>query len=91
MASKVRFENGEESIKDKNEDWWVKGFIFNDLYTRESCYKCKYKVLPRVNADITIGDFWGIKNPTKTDLFKGISVMLLNTQKGNMLFDFSTD
>lgn len=87
LASKVRFENGEESIKDKNEDWWVKGFIFNDLYTRESCYKCKYKVLPRVNADITIGDFGGIKNPTKTDLFKGISVMLLNTQKGNMLFD----
>ena len=38
-----------------------KGIYFNDLYTRESCYKCKYKVLPRVNADITIGDFWGIK------------------------------
>lgn len=86
LASQVRFENGKESIKDKNEDWWVKGFIFNDLYTRESCYNCRYKVLPRVNSDITIGDFWGIKNQTESDLFKGISVVLLNTDKGSELF-----
>ena len=87
LASQVRFENGEESLKDKNEDWWVKGFIYNDLYTRESCYHCQYKVLPRVNSDITIGDFWGIKNQTEEDMFKGISVTLLNTRKGQKLFE----
>lgn len=86
LASQVRFENGEESIKDKSVDWWVKGFIYNDLYTRESCYNCQYKVLPRANSDITIGDFWGIKNQSSADMFKGISVILLNNEKGNRLF-----
>ncbi len=87
LASQVGFENGEESIKDKNSDWWVKGFILNDLYTRESCFSCRYKVLPRVNSDITIGDFWGIKGQTKEDMFKGISVMLVNTEKGRQIFE----
>lgn len=87
LASQVRFENGDVSLKDKNNDWWVKGFIYNDLYTRESCYNCQYKVLPRINADITIGDFWGIKNQKSEDMFKGISVMLINTEKGQKLFN----
>lgn len=87
LASQVKFENGEELIKDKNSDWWVKGFIYNDLYTRESCFFCRYKVLPRVNSDITIGDFWGIKGQTKEDMFKGISVMLVNTEKGRQIFE----
>lgn len=91
LASKVKFENGEESIKDKNNDFWVKGFIYNDLYTRESCYYCKYKVLPRINSDISIGDFWKIQYQHKEDMFKGISVMLVNTKKGRELFEDSKE
>ena len=89
LASQVKFDNGQESIRDKNQDWWVRGFIFNDLYTRESCYNCQYKVLPRLNSDITIGDFWGIKDQNSVDMFKGISVLLINTKKGKQLFDQS--
>lgn len=89
LASQVKFDNGKESIRDKNQDWWVRGFIFNDLYTRESCYNCQYKVLPRLNSDITIGDFWGIKDQNSVDMFKGISVLLINTKKGKQLFDQS--
>ena len=89
LATQVRFENGQESIKDKNEDYWVRGFIFNDLYTRESCFNCQYRTIPRQNADITIGDFWGIKNQSADDMFKGISVMLINTDKGRELFEKS--
>lgn len=91
LASQVRFENGEESIKDKNEDWWVRGFIHNDLYTREACYHCQYKVLPRYNSDITIGDFWGINGQTVENMFKGISVLMLNTEKGRLLFEKCKD
>lgn len=91
LASQVCFENGQEVIRDKSQDWWVKGFIAHDLYTRESCYHCQYKVLPRLNADITIGDFWGIKNQKEEDMFKGISVILLNTDKGKELFENSKD
>ena len=87
LASKVVFENGKESIRDRNTDWWVKGFINNDLYTRESCYQCVYKKLPRITADITIGDFWGIKNQSKENMFKGISVILLNNERGIDLFE----
>lgn len=60
LASQVVFANGEEEINDKNQDAWVKGFVFTDLYTRDSCFNCQYKTMPRQNADITIGDFWGI-------------------------------
>lgn len=91
LASKVTFANGKVSLEDKDSDNWVRGFIYNDLYTRESCYQCKYKVIPRASADLTIGDFWGIKGQTKDDMFKGISVLLINSDKGRELFDKVSD
>lgn len=87
LASKVCFANNKESIKDREQDWWVKGFICNDLYTRESCFECQYRTLPRKTADITIGDFWGITGESNYDMFQGISVVLVNTTKGNELFE----
>ncbi len=87
LASRVVFANGSISLKDRNNDNWVQGFINNDLYTRESCYQCKYKVLPRASSDLTIGDFWGIKDQSKEDMFKGISVLLINSSKGKELFE----
>lgn len=91
LASQVKFENGDEEINDKDHDWWVKGFIYNDLYTRESCFNCQYKTLPRQNADISIGDFWGIQYQSEEDERKGISVVLVNTEKGKQLFDAVKD
>lgn len=87
LASRVSFINGRVSLKDKDNDNWVRGFIYNDLYTRESCFHCKYKVIPRITADLTIGDFWGIKNQSEEDMFKGISVLLINSEKGEKIFD----
>lgn len=87
LASQVCFSNGKESLKDKKQDWWVKGFINNDLYTRESCYNCQYRTLPRKVADITVGDFWGITGESDYDMFQGISVVLLNSEKGMELFE----
>ena len=87
LASRVVFEDGKISLNDRTEDKWVQGFIGNDLYTRESCYNCKYKVIPRVTADLTIGDFWGIKNQSESDMHKGISVLLINSKKGMTIFD----
>lgn len=49
---------------------------------------CRYAGMPRV-SDITIGDFWGIKN--ESALFqnadRGISLCIVNTQKGLSLFE----
>lgn len=50
---------------------------------RESCYQCRYANLDRV-SDITIGDFWGAqKHITDVDLHGGISLIVVNSQRGN--------
>lgn len=87
LASQVCFSNGKESLLDREHDWWVKGFVGNDLYTREACYSCQYRTLPRKTVDITIGDFWGIVGESNYDNFQGISVVLVNTSKGEELFE----
>lgn len=55
--------------------------------SREICYKCPYATSER-NADITIGDFHTIgKFLPEIDRFKGVSMFLCNTTKGQVLFD----
>ncbi len=55
---------------------------------RPSCYKCPFCKLTRI-SDITIGDFWGIKDfdeqwyvPTR-----GTSLILCNTDEGNVVLN----
>lgn len=54
---------------------------------RESCYKCKF-ARPERCADITIGDFWSVKDYSLfTRKYEaGCSLVLLNTPKGEWLF-----
>lgn len=87
LATKVYFANGKDVLCQKHNDPWAKGFLHHDLYTRESCFQCPYRVLPRAAADITIGDFWGIKNQSEEDMFQGISIMLVNSEKGKRLLE----
>lgn len=69
-----------------NKSLYLKGF-FKALYYRNSCYVCKYARQQRI-GDITLGDFWGIDKKTITDDIKyGISLCLINTEKGNMIFN----
>ncbi len=69
-------------------------FIDSQTY-RESCYNCKYTCSHRP-ADLTIGDFWGITvmhpeavtiNGGPLDTSKGISGVIINTQKGLEFFE----
>ena len=53
---------------------------------RSSCHNCQYRGLPRI-SDITIGDFWGIHGMNDKDMFKGISSVMINSLKGQELFD----
>ena len=54
---------------------------------RPSCYQCKFTDIKRA-SDITIADYWGIEKyvPAFTDS-KGISLLLLNSAKGKILFE----
>lgn len=56
---------------------FMKGMI-----VRDNCYNCEYACKKRI-ADITIGDFWGIKHSSLTRSYNGrISLVMLNTDKG---------
>lgn len=87
FSTKVIFENGQEYIKDRYTDSFMRGYLEGNLFMRPSCHKCKYKTLPR-HADITLGDFWGIeKIRPELDQDKGTSIFMLNTQKSEKIYN----
>lgn len=56
---------------------------------RKSCYCCPFKNLNRV-GDISIADYWGIEyNVPEFDDNKGVSLVLVNTDKGMRYFENS--
>lgn len=66
---------------------YITGFL-QGLYYRESCYTCLYARRERV-ADITLGDYWDKHNqyPKMKKVSRGLSMVLVNTEKGASLFD----
>lgn len=69
---------------------YMKAFLSN-LCLRQSCYTCQSKSLER-ESDITLADFWGI-DKILPDMFdnKGTSLVIVNTKKGQRLFDEVSD
>ena len=56
---------------------------------RPSCYECIYKTLERV-GDISLADCWGIEKCAPSfDDNKGVSLMLVNSEKGARIFEQS--
>lgn len=56
---------------------------------RQSCYQCHYSRVTRV-GDFTVGDFWGLGHqgvPFKYDMTKGVSLLLVNTDKGKEIME----
>lgn len=66
-------------------DSYYLGFDKN-LFLRESCYVCPYANSARV-GDLSLGDFHGIGGPVEFcyDVKSGVSLILVNTQKGESL------
>ena len=65
---------------------YIKCFLAN-LSLRNSCYDCKFKTKNR-KADITLADFWGIKQINRKMYNKnGTSLVIVNSIKGNRLFE----
>lgn len=86
------FINGEKH----HENWLENSFYFAfcskaRLTWRRSCYSCKYKSIARV-SDMTIGDYWGVeKYHAGFDPKDGVSVVLINSEKGEKLFKYIKD
>lgn len=90
MRMTLLFENGKMYSNTATNDDFYFGF-FHGMYYRRSCYICPFAKEERV-GDITLGDFWGIED-TKSDLDpqKGISLVIVNTRKGEELLSEITD
>lgn len=64
-----------------DEDCFGSGFL-KRVYLNLVCYNCPFSRLPRI-GDLTLGDFWGVPKYLKDE--KGVSLVLVNSQKGNEL------
>ena len=83
QSSRTIFADGTELVQFK--DSWFKGFV-SALFKRPSCKYCPFSQPQRI-SDITIADFWGIERISKKwDSGKGVSLILLNTQKAKDLY-----
>lgn len=87
FSMRVNFENGKEYCQDRYTDLFFVGYLNAGNFCRPSCYECQFKGFPQA-ADITFADFWGIENiDTLMDQDKGTSLVVVNTEKGQKLFD----
>lgn len=84
---KIKISNKNESYEaSHNDDLYFKLFL-QDKILRNSCYNCSFKKASR-NSDITLADFWGIKNVIEDfDDDKGTSLVIINSEKGNKLYE----
>ena len=83
--NKIVYQNGKEKKINHRMSSYMTYFLKGETY-RDCCYCCPY-AKPERCADITIGDFWGILQTrpdlnNKIDIEKGVSCVLVNTDKG---------
>lgn len=86
----IKFVDGKEYKCIASQDIYIKAFL-NNLCLRPSCYSCHSKSIQR-ESDITLADFWGIEN-VLPEMFddKGTSLVLVNSEKGQKLFESIAD
>ena len=68
-------------------DYFLRGF-YDGIINRSSCYSCPFATSKRV-SDITIGDFWGLRDIEKLpfETKEGVSLLLPSTEKGIQLIN----
>ena len=82
----AEFENGKKEYLTLNMQRY-KLLYHSNYILRPSCYNCVFANYDRL-SDITLGDFWGIDRVMPDyDDNKGISLVLINSHKGKILFD----
>lgn len=82
---RVILKNGDTRTFYGNKSVYIQSFL-QDINLRASCFQCQYSRLPR-QGDITIGDLWAAGSLNLSfDYRKGVSIVLLNNEKGMKLF-----
>lgn len=80
------YENGKTERVHRSDNPYHWSFLKN--YTlRPSCFDCHFKGIER-ESDITIGDFWSVKQYINDmDDKKGVSLVIVHTKKGIGMFE----
>ncbi len=86
----IKFGDKTKECKLYRDNDYMKLFLRN-MILRPSCHSCQFKDINR-KSDITLGDFWSVDSimPEMND-DKGVSIMLLHSEKGRALFDAIKD
>lgn len=80
-----KFADHTKIIHNKDE-MYFQGYSEN-LYTKPACFKCHFKEM-NSKSDITLGDFWGVdKIYPDMDDNQGTSAVVINTDKGEKIFN----
>ena len=83
---KITGDNEEIYFSSLHKDSYLRMFLKN-LCLRESCYHCRVKE-KGIFSDITMGDLWGVERVLpEIDSSRGVSLALIHTEKGTMLFE----
>lgn len=80
---------GDKVIYNKSWSTMELGYAFMTL-VRPSCYNCKFKSLHN-QADITAGDFWGLKKNDLRYYNNGVSAIITHTKRGTDLVKSLSD
>ena len=78
---RAEFENGQVFTTPFYESDYGQAF---SVYTREQCYKCRFKGAGH-QADITLGDYWGLTPEMQGWNTNGVSILIVKTPKGEEL------
>lgn len=83
-TTNIYFMDSDPYHKNEREDSFFKAFL-PCMILRKSCSSCPFSRLPR-QADISLGDFWGIDAQDKSwNDRKGTELILINNNKGRTL------
>lgn len=87
----VKFKEGDEYTKKRLEEPYTKAFL-EEYINKPVCHRCQYARCERV-GDITLADFWGFQTQSEkiNDDDKGISACIINSLKGENLFNSIAD
>lgn len=84
-AQKASFVNADGKINPITEKYPYNKLYLSLLGVRESCYNCVFTNMNRP-ADVTLADFWNIPANSALADDKGVSTVILNTEKGKEWF-----
>lgn len=82
LCTRLDLDNGKQKIYFDKDNKFMKGYIHYHLYIRPSCTHCAFKGLDH-GTDVMLADFWGLQSADDN----GTSLVIVNSKKGNQLFE----